>query len=163
MVARLGLSSHTVTIERNKSGKFSPLASGGSVRPEEALRYSAHWGWQWSTKQGEFEVTDQTGRVVWGPKEAKGNLAGNAWLDANAPRNPGLYKLTVKGTEFLPGSFGTLPTESHSLSRSFRVAADAPAIPGGSGFALPAIGGVFSSPWTIVLLLVGLLALGIVL
>ena len=166
MVTRLGLRSHTITIERNKSGKWSELSSGGSVKPEEAIRYSAHFGWQLSPAKAEFTLMDSNGTVVWGPRDANANPAGNAWIDVNAPLLPGTYTLNVKGTEGKPGTFG-LWTSSHDSTRTYRVSTSAPAIPGGGQLpGLPGlgdIGGIFTSPWTFVLLLVGIIALGILL
>jgi hypothetical protein len=166
MVARLGLRSHTITIERNRGGKWSELSAGGSVTPEEGIRYSAHFGWQWSTAKAEFTLKDSQGNTVWGPRSANANPAGNAWIDVNAPILPGTYMLNVKGMESKPGSFG-LWTSSHDSTRSYRVSKSAPSIPGGGQLpGLPGlgdIGGIFTSPWTFVLLLVGLIALGILL
>ena len=85
---RLGLASHTVTIERRAEGKWSPLVSGGSVLPEEAIRFSAHFGAGLFTHQNKatFTVIDSSGKVVMGPTEANALIgSGNAWIDANAP------------------------------------------------------------------------------
>jgi hypothetical protein len=161
MVARLGLASHTLGIERNRGGGFSQLAAGGSVLPEEAIRFSAHFGLQWSSAKATFSVLDARGQVVWGPSEIQANLAGNAWEDVQAPLEPGDYKLLGVATEATPGTFGTL-TSSHPMTRTFRVDASAPPPPGG-GFQLPDFGDLFKSPWTFVVILGALIALGILL
>jgi len=157
MVARLSLASHTLAIERNRGGAFTPLAAGGSVLPEEAVRYSAHipppGGW------ADFEVLDAGGRTVWGPSTARSNLAGNAWEDAQAPRSPGTYTLlgaARKGFRYAP---------AHELRRTFQVDPGAPAPPGGGGFEWPDIAGLFGArnAWTIVIILGAVIALGILL
>ena len=161
MVARLQLASHVVAIERVKDGKFSDLASGGSVYPEETLRYSARFGWQWSSAWVKFSVTNLEGATIWGPEEANANLAGNAWFDANAPVEPGLYTLVAEGYEGVPGTFGAV-SKSHTMERTFRVDRSAPAVPGGGVFpGLPGLPGLLGNPWALVIILGFAIAIGI--
>jgi hypothetical protein len=160
MVARLGLSSHTLSIERNRGGDFSMLSVGGSVSPEEAIRYSAHFGFQWSSSWMHFSVLDELGQVVWGPERINTNLAGNAWVDAQAPIEPGTYTLLGEATEGAPGSFGLI-RKTHPLTRTFRVSSSAPPIPGGGSILPGGVGGLFATPWTWIIILGALLALGL--
>jgi len=158
MVARLGLSSHTITIERVKAGKFSDLASGGSVLPEEAVRYSAHFGIQFQSAWVKMWVTNLEGGTVWGPEEANANLGGNAWLDKNAPITPGLYTLHIEATESIYG----FRQRKHTSTRTFRVDPGAPPPPGGGVFpALPGIGGLLTNPWALVVIFGALIVLGV--
>jgi hypothetical protein len=161
MVARLALASHTLTIERLRAGDFSQLAAGGSVLPEEAIRFSAHFGWQFSPASIQFSILDAQDQVVWGPSQINVNLAGNGWEDVQAPLQPGNYTLLGVATEGFPGTFGRV-TSSHPMTRTFRVDASAPPPPGG-GFQLPDFGDLFKSPWTFVVILGALIALGILL
>jgi hypothetical protein len=166
---RLGLASHTVTIERRAEGKWSPLVSGGSVLPEEAIRFSAHFGAGLFTHQNKatFTVIDSSGKVVMGPTEANALIgSGNAWIDANAPIYAGAYTVVVTGEG--QRIFGLFDKGGHDQTRTFRVSDSAPPpahtdAPNGSIIEklTPDIGDLFGSPWSWVLILVGLLALGI--
>jgi hypothetical protein len=161
MVARLGLSSHTVSVERNREGHFSILSAGGRVLPEEALRYSARFGYGLAAEWVDFSLLDARGATVWGPTRIDANLAGNAWVDVNAPLEPGTYTLLAEGRS--ASWAGRWSGKTHPQTRTFTVAANAPAPPQspGNGFQLPEVGNLFGNPWTIILILGALLALGI--
>jgi hypothetical protein len=166
---RLGLASHTVTIERRAEGKWSPLVSGGSVLPEEAIRFSAAFGAGafTHTNKATFTVIDSTGQVVMGPTSANALFgSGNAWIDVNAPVYAGAYTVVVTGEG--QRAFGLFDKGGHDIKRTFRVSDSAPPpahtdAPNGSVIdkLTPDIGDLFGSPWSWVLILVGLLALGI--
>lgn len=170
MVARLSLSSHAVTIERRVGGKWSEIVSGAAVLPEEAIRFSAKFGAGVfaHTNKATFTVIDSSGNVAWGPSSYNALVgSGNAYVDLNAPIIPGTYKVIVTGEG--QRAFGLFDKGGHDVERTFRVSVSAkpPAhvdAPNG-GFSLPGIaggvGGLFSSPWTIILILGALLALGI--
>jgi hypothetical protein len=160
MVARLGLSSHTLSIERNRGGHFSMLSAGGSVAPEEALRFGAQFGFQWSSSWMHFSILDAEGQVVWGPDKINTNLQGNAWVDVQAPIEPGTYTLVGEATEGFPGSFGLI-RKSHSITRTFKVSAGAPPVPGGGSILPGGVGDLFATPWTWIIILGALLALGL--
>jgi len=151
MVARLQLARHTLTIERKRGDAFTLLAAGGSVRPEEGIRFSAHFG-GFGSGWVEFSVLDAQGVTVWGPSSIEANLAGNAWEDVQAPIEPGTYTLLAAGRQGL--RFGS----PHPATRTFRVDPRAPAPPAGGGFDF---GALFTNPWTIVAILGALIALGI--
>jgi hypothetical protein len=159
MVARLSptstldLAAHALRIERNRGGAWSLLPSGGSVRPEEPIRFTAASGPGLSTWV-DFSVLDAAGATVLGPEQVTGNLAGNAWLDATAPIDPGTYTVLAESRRGL--SFrGT-----HPQTRQFRVDPRAAAAPGG-GFEWPDVGDLVGNPWSIALILAALLAIGI--
>ena len=170
MVARLGLSKHTVTIERRVGGKWSNLASNGQVKPEEAIRYSAHYGVGWTShqKQTTFTVVDENEQIVWGPGTYNTNFAGNSWVDANAPVHPGSYTVIGESEGALPGSWGLIGSGGHALERTFRVSESAPEpahVDSPNGFSFGDIlpeGGPFGSAWIWVLLLAGILMVGVV-
>jgi hypothetical protein len=162
MVARLGLASHTISIERVERGNWSKLASGGTVLPEEAIRYSAHFGFRLRPASAVFEVFDSAGTSVWGPVDAQANIPGNAWIDATAPIAPGVYTLAVAGETPHP----LLPTTaSHDLTRTFNVSPTAPAHPdpGATWPKLPSFapGDLLSTPWTWLIILGLIIALPI--
>jgi hypothetical protein len=167
MVARLSLASHTISIERNRgAGRWTLMASGGSVLPEEPLRYSASFG-PLSAGRARFEVFNALGTSVWGPAEAVGNVAGNAFLDADAPITPGDYKLVVRGTQDVWGRLGG--RTSHNLTRTFRVDPNARPAPGGGMFGDWEWGADgfdpsswLPSPWTIAAILAAIVALGVI-
>ena len=163
MVARLGLSGHTIGIERPRDGGWAELPWGGSVRPEDAIRYSARFGGGLFGRRhvASFTLEDAAGRVVWGGRDNRReeNLAGNAWEDSTAPLRPGPYKLIV-GDE-TPGVLGAI-ADRHETSRTYRVSGSAPAPPGGDGDWLSGItgeGGILGGgvPWPMIVLVLGLL------
>jgi hypothetical protein len=125
---RLGLSNHSVTIERPTNGSWAEVPVGGDVRPQDAVRYSAHFGGAWYKpdlpNRASFTVTDQAGSVVWGGEQTlhDANIAGNAWADATAPAIEGQYQLNVRSDPFGPFR------GSHDVVRAFGVFDDAPAV-----------------------------------
>jgi hypothetical protein len=157
----LGLTSHTVSIERvNKHGNWTQVPISGSVRPEDAIRYSAHFSNKWLTERASFWVTNSAGQLVWGDPEKYyqesfdlpfSTRGGNAWLDATAPALPGVYILHV----------GDSRNSDHVIQRTFKVdlAAPEPPTSGLGGF------GVQKIPWWvwIVLSLVVVVGVGIAL
>ena len=157
----LGLTSHTVSIERvNKQGNWTQVPISGSVRPEDAIRYSAHFSNKWLTERASFWVTNSAGQLVWGDPEKYyqesfdvpfSTRGGNAWLDATAPSLPGVYILHV----------GDSRNPDHVIQKTFKVDLDAPEPPtsGLGGF------GIQKIPWWvwIVLALVVVVGAGVVL
>ena len=157
----LGLSSHTVSIERiNKNGKWTALPVMGSMRPEDPVRYSAHFSNQWLTERASFWVTNSAGQLVWGDPEKYYQESfdvpflgggGNAYLDATAPAEPGVYILHV----------GDSRNPDHVIQRTFKIDAGAapPPTKPGDGF------GVDKIPWWvwIVLALIAVVGVGVAL
>ena len=164
MVARLALAAHVLTIERRSNGHWSDLGSGGRVFPEEAVRYSGRFGFQLPRAGVEFRVlNERTGENVWNAPAVRANFAGNAWVDATAPRDGGDYTLIGDSKKYLPGSFGKIVTGGHESRRSFTVAVDAPAPPRGDGGSWPPdwLKNPMGNAWVWVLVLGGILVLSV--
>jgi hypothetical protein len=156
----LGLSSHTVSIERiNKDGKWTDLPVMGSVRPQDAVRYSAHFSRTLMADSAAFWVTNSAGQLVWGDPEefhkefgvAIGLGGGSAWVDATAPAVPGVYILHVNEKR----------NPDHVIQRTFKVDTNAPAPPSSPGGGLD----IQKIPWWvwIVLSLIVVVGVGVVL
>jgi hypothetical protein len=158
----LALSSHTVTIERMASdGKWTTLPSMGSVRPEDAIRVSAHFTNKWVRESAAFWITNSAGQIVQGDPELFDNETqwmgtGSAWRDMTAPALPGVYILHVKAKNAIKLPWGT---QEHIIQKTFKVDPNAPKPPAGNG-------GGFQWPdipaWVWVILALGLaIALGV--
>jgi hypothetical protein len=151
----VGLSSHTVSIERiNPQGNWTDVPSQGSVRPEDAVRYSAHFSNKWLHDKAAFWVTNQAGQLVSGdPDEFFHEFGigvtggGNAWIDATAPAVPGVYILHVSEKR----------NPDHVIQRTFKVDTNAPAPPStpGSGWDIQKI------PWWVWVILSLVVVVGV--